>query len=119
MSVNTGYNGWTNYETWNAACWIQNDCGEHERWGEAAAERLREEHSDDLDTEMWKMEAFNVLAEQMKAEYDEAVPELTGFYADLLNAALSDVNWYEIAGHYVDEAFDEVAEEFADEIDDE
>jgi len=119
MSVNTGYNGWTNYETWNVACWIQNDCGEHERWGEAAADQLRAEHTAEIDPETWKAEAFNSLASVMRDEYDEAVPELTGFYADLLSAALSDVNWYEIAGHYVDEAFDEVAEEFADDSSDE
>ena len=24
-----GYNGWTNYETWNVALWINNDIGYH------------------------------------------------------------------------------------------
>ena len=25
-----GYNGWTNWETWNVALWIGNDCGLYE-----------------------------------------------------------------------------------------
>ena len=30
LNPDTEYNGWTNYETWNAALWIGNDMGLYE-----------------------------------------------------------------------------------------
>jgi hypothetical protein len=45
-----------------------------------------------------------LLANWLKDETEEATPELAGFYADLLNAALSEVNWNEIATHWVEVA---------------
>jgi hypothetical protein len=80
------YNGWTNYETWLVNLWLSNEqgidnfalglCGEAETTREAA-DRLRE----------W---------------IGEGSPDdcQTGLYGDLLNAALSEVDWYEIADHY-------------------
>jgi hypothetical protein len=42
------------------------------------------------------------------------MPITEGMYADLLGAAISSINWHEIAGHYVDdvevEEPDDVAE---------
>jgi hypothetical protein len=37
------------------------------------------------------------LAQELKEAHEEALPELQGFAADLLNAAFHEVNWYEIA----------------------
>jgi hypothetical protein len=33
----------------------------------------------------------------LKDRHEEALPELQGFAADLMNAAMSEVNWHEIA----------------------
>jgi hypothetical protein len=44
------------------------------------------------------------LADSLKNEHEERQNELTGVsgvFADLLGAALSEVNWYEIAEHYI------------------
>jgi hypothetical protein len=41
------------------------------------------------------------LADRLKEDFEENSPELTGCYADLLSAALSEINWYEIAEHYI------------------
>jgi hypothetical protein len=37
MSQPNGYNGWRNYETWNAALWVQNDEG----WYRLACDFMR------------------------------------------------------------------------------
>ena len=92
------YNGWTNYETWNVALWFNNDSNEYwpERaealWNdaEATANFTREER------------ATFALADQMKGQVEEGTPTVTGLYADLLNASLSEVNWLEIASHFID-----------------
>jgi hypothetical protein len=48
----------------------------------------------------------------LQSSHLESAPELTGTYADLLNAALSEVNWYEIAEHMVDDYASENPEVF-------
>ena len=84
MSDNT-YSGWTNYETWNVALWMNNDQGEQEYWIERA-EELRD---------------VSDLANEMQSQYEENTPTVTGCYADLLNASIRSVNWYEIAEHFI------------------
>lgn len=100
------YNGWTNYETWNLALWIDNEQGSYEYW----RERAQEVYQDTKEGDDRKHDATVSLADQLKAETEEAAPEITGFYADVLGAAISEVNWFEIAEHWIEEAIEELAE---------
>lgn len=98
------YNGWTNYETWCVKLWIDNDEGEYEMWREAAREAWSEaEHSGNEFVERREGRARILLVGRLKDYFDEQAPETVGVYADLLNAALGEVDWYEIAQAMLDD----------------
>lgn len=108
------YNGWTNYETWAVALWLDNDEGSQDYWREAARDAWRGAPTSKQVLE-WKFsqpDAARIeLAERLKEEVEEGVPLLdANLYADLLGAALSSVNWHEIARHYVEEVAQEEVE---------
>lgn len=111
------YNGWTNYETWNVALWIDNEQGSYNHWREQARHCYK--WASDRGTGLTKKEQAVIdLAQLLKDAVNEDAPDLgASMYADLLNAALSEVNWQEIAGHWVDDMADEEPE--ADEDSDE
>jgi hypothetical protein len=103
------YNGWTNYETWAVALWIDNDQGSQEHWGgvahEAYEEAVRDPNEDTRD--QWTHSAAVAVAERLKDDLtdEESCPLLgqASVYSDLLTAALGEVNWYEIAEHMVED----------------
>lgn len=90
------YNGWANYETWNVALWMGED-GNY--WAEIAQEVWDDAEADRSFTR--EERATLTLSDRLKDSHEENTPSVTGVYADLLNAALSEVNWYEIAEHYI------------------
>jgi hypothetical protein len=91
------YNGWTNYETWNVALWMGNDSSEY--WLEIAQEIFNDSETESSFT--CAERAALDLADRLKDDFEENTPTVTGCYADLLSATLSEVNWYEIAEHYI------------------
>jgi hypothetical protein len=107
----TTYNGWTNYETWNVALWLDNEQDSSDYWRERAeelAKELKDEPS--ANARLTGREPFTLqekialkLREELKDLHEENAPTVEGVYADLLNAALSEVNWYEIGKKYADE----------------
>lgn len=100
------YNGWTNYETWVVNLWMDNDAGS-DYWREQAEEALRNPGAYAEKYLTRKESATLALADSIKATHEEAQPEVTGVFADLINAAMSEVNWHEIAEHYVNDAAEE------------
>lgn len=83
------YNDWRNYETWLVNLYIDNDRGEYDRWQEEAQSILNAATMEDS--------AVRELADTLKDEYEEVMPEVPGVWADLMSAALGEVDWHEIA----------------------
>lgn len=99
------YNGWTNYETWAVALWIDNDGGA-DRWIERAGEILDQPWEPFYPSQDHARSCAHQLGAEIKDEHEEGDPTANSesVYEDLMRAALSEVNWDEIAGHYVDAA---------------
>ena len=87
MTDNT-YNGWTNYATWRIALEIFDGFDPIEDWG-LEYETLTESE----------------LAELLQEHAEELVSQTTpeGLALDYALAFMSDVNWYEIARHMLEE----------------
>jgi hypothetical protein len=111
MSADDTYNGWTNYETWAVNLWIDNEQATQEYWLEAAGDAWEMAGPGDPNQFIPTREgnAVAMLADRLKDEHDDdsVHPVLAAangtVYADLLNAALSAVNWHEIAVSLLEE----------------
>ena len=102
MSEDKKYNGWTNYETWNVALWMDNNEGDQSYWAEKAQDIYDESEAEKSFTR--DEVATLALMHQLEDEIKESEPDLgASMWADLLGAAVSEVNWYEIAEHYISE----------------
>ena len=103
----TGYNGWTNYETWCFNLWIDNNQGSQEYWQEQAIEAYDNADADHFSKEA---NASFILRESLKDTFENDAPDLGAcVWSDLLNAALSEVNWQEIAEAMIENVANEVA----------
>ena len=99
MANHKEYNGWYNYETWLLKLWTDNEEGSSRYWDATAQEVYDEAEADSTFTR--EERATLTLADRLKDEFEEAQPEVTGLWADMINAAMSEVNWHEIAEHYI------------------
>lgn len=103
------YNGWTNYETWAVKLWIDNEEHDQNYWLEQARDiqtperiaALRNDYNQDVTAE--RLAVWN-LAEQLKDEHQEGMPEVTGVFSDLMSHSLGRVDWYAIAESLIEDA---------------
>jgi hypothetical protein len=108
------YNGWTNYETWAVALWMDNSQCDQEYWNEQAEEAYREAKADDTFSRV-ENAAFT-LRDSIKESFEENSPcQDASVYTDLLNAALGEVNWFEIASNRVDGIKEDIDKEESEE----
>jgi len=91
------YNGWWNYETWSVNLIIDNDEGLQEQ-----AREMTKAHFDEDDEDKGAYSLSGELKEWVSDDLcpHSSEPTLEG---QLLGAALSEVNWQEIAEHYVED----------------
>lgn len=83
------YNGYTNYETWAVSLWIDNNQGLYNDVQELARENVDSEY--DLANAIKDfIEEFNPLAEN------------ADMFSDLMQSALQNVNWQEIAENWIE-----------------
>lgn len=102
------YNGWANYPTWNTALWIDNEPAMYEEVQSMARQAQRRGTIDFLTPR-------GRLAETIKDYMEGLLPDTAGFVADLLGYAMGEVDWYEIAEHYIEEIKGDEEEEAAQE----
>ena len=81
------YNGWKNYETWCVKLWLDNDQGTYDLQQEWAEQEKGTSNP-----------AFGVMI-LVKEFVEECNPlaDQASLFTDLLGAALSEVDWHEIA----------------------
>lgn len=102
------YNGWKTYETWCVHLWLTNDQGSDSYWREQA-QAAWNETGDKRPNEFANHEqnARIMLAEQLRADAEDGaeqfLPEQLGVFHDLLNHALGNVGWHEIADAFLED----------------
>lgn len=92
----TEYNGWTNYETWLVSLWLDND-----EWSQEAVRDFITEQGKDHD---WGHSLSHDLREWVEnnviwpSDITDEIP--ANLAADMLGAALGEVDWESIVEHH-------------------
>jgi hypothetical protein len=81
------YNGYTNYQTWDVVLWVRNDEGYYDMVIDALKD-ITQEHEDIT-------EQADALQEFIETELI-FTSDPVGIAADLLQNAVSHINWYEV-----------------------
>lgn len=85
--TNQTCNGWANHATWLVNLWL----GEYNY-----------DHSELSGLSRYDAaQALKATVDDILTEYEEA--KLSGLASDLINSALSDVDWYELADSYMED----------------
>jgi hypothetical protein len=100
MNNTIKYNGWTNYETWLCNLWFDNfDFTEDLEMFEHCKERY------DV-MEVISVYIQDFIEEFVSCSFSEG--DAHGFINDMLNSAIREIDYADIAEHYVDDVMDEL-----------
>ena len=80
------YNGWKNYETWLVNVWFSDNYNEY------FLERFR-------DGELLEPVTWDMIRSYVEDWVDNDINTENGFIADLVNGAMREVDWRELASH--------------------
>jgi hypothetical protein len=107
------YNGWGNYETWAVALWIDNDQRNYSH-GQLSAQNAYD-NAEASESFTREEQAVIDLANELKEwiESENPLASDVSMFADLLNAALGEVDWHEIAEHLLSDVDKESEEDLA------
>lgn len=95
--MSDNYNGWSNYETWCAKLWLDNDEGLQLHMEEQAQKFLNDHQGD-------KDDAERDLARYLEDQCDEMAPSLpNSMFSDLMTMALGRIDWREIATNVLED----------------
>ena len=102
----TRYNGWENYPTWAVRLWLDNDEASQERALEMAKQAVHDAKTplrfNDMEIER---KADGLLADHLRVFVQNEEPHLpASMFSDLLGWAIGQVNWYELAASYIQDA---------------
>jgi hypothetical protein len=94
--MNTEYNGWTNYETWNCKLWLDN-----EQYFQGLQREWLEQAQNTPKVDVWTREETTkfTLADMIREYVEENNPlaEHASMYSDIMMAGLQSINYNEIA----------------------
>lgn len=95
------YNGWTNYATWLVS--LHFDYLDFTDDVESGV-------FDDMDADGIRCHVASWIQELVESYLDEIVSTNNCFVLDIMNSTLNDVDWHDIADHYVDDIQEAVKE---------
>ena len=101
------YNGYTNYETWTVALDIDNNPAKQDA-AIALVKNFKAADADAVKEGLWtEDEALKLhVAKELQAAFEAEKPEVPSPYSELINGAVENIDWMEIASSVIETAQD-------------